>query len=160
MSRNVAPANAYPKGLHAVYRGRIVRAPKSFERAGKAPMVTSRIAVKMAAPSAPMEDRDALTEWVNVIAFTERTRHLLLQCTKGMTVAITGNVTKEFYTNNRSGKRDISRTIIVEDILSAGGSLQPGVSHPADIDHEIKTRLTDLLPESEPLSDDGVPDLD
>ena len=122
-------------------------------------MVTSRLAVKMAAPSAPREDRDALTEWVNVIAFTERTRHLLMQCAKGMLVAISGNVTKEFYTN-RNGDREISQTIIVEDILSTGGSLQPDVAHPADIDHEIKTRLTDLIPETEPGTDDGVPDLD
>ena len=122
-------------------------------------MVTSRIAVKMATPSAPRDDHDALTEWVNVIAFTERTRHLLMQCEKGMLVAISGNVTKEFYTN-RSGDREISRTIIVEDILSTGGSLQPDVAHPADMDLEIKTRLTDLLPETEPLPDDGLPDLD
>ena len=154
-----APANAYPRGLHAVYRGRVVRPPRSFERPGKAPMVTSRIAVKMAAPSAPRDDHDALTEWVNVIAFTERTRHLLMQCTKGMLVAITGNVTKEFY-ENRAGERDISRTIIVEDILSTGGSLQPDVAHPADMDHEIKTRLTDLVPQAQPLPDDGLPDLD
>jgi single-stranded DNA-binding protein len=82
-----------------------------------------------------------------------------MQCTKGMLVAICGNVTKEFYTS-RSGDREISRTIIVEDILSTGGSLQPEVAHPADIDHDIKTRLTDLVPETEPLPDDGLPDLD
>ena len=155
-----APANAYPRGLHAVYRGRVVRAPRSFDRPGKPPMATSRIAVKMAAPSAPRDDHDALTEWVNVIAFTERTRHLLMQCEKGMLVAICGNVTKEFYTNRSSDQREISRTIIVEDILSVGGSLQPGVAHPADMDHEMKTRLTDLVPESEPLPEDGFPDLD
>ena len=101
-------------------------------------MVTCRIAVKMAAPSAPREDHNALTEWVNVIAFTERTRHLLMQCEKGMLVAISRNVTKEFY-QSRSGEREISRTIIVEDILSTAGSLQPEVAHPADMDHEIKT---------------------
>ena len=125
-----------------MYRGRVVRAPRSFDRPGKPPMATSRIAVKMAAPSAPRDDHDALTEWVNVIAFTERTRHLLMQCEKGMVVAITGNVT------------------IVEDVLSVGGSLQPGVAHPADMDHEMKTRLTDLVPENEPLPEDGFPDLD
>ena len=54
----------------------------------------------------------------------------------------------------------MSRTIIVEDILSVGGSLQPDVSHPADIDHDIKTRLTNLMPEQEPIPEDGVPDLD
>ena len=76
-----------------------------------------------------------------------------------MLVAVSGNVTKEFYTS-RSGDREISRTIIVEDILSVGGSLQPEVAHPADMDHDIKTRLTDLLPETDPVSDDGMPDLD
>ena len=78
-----APPNAYPRGLHAVYRGRTVKEPRAFERPGKQPMVTCRIAVKMAAPSAPRDDHNALTEWVNVIAFTERTRHLLMQCDEG-----------------------------------------------------------------------------
>ena len=41
-----APANPYPRGLHAVYRGRTVRDPRSFERPGKPPMVTCRIAVR------------------------------------------------------------------------------------------------------------------
>ena len=154
-----APPNAYPRGLHAVYRGRIVRPPQERTRSGKTPMVTSRMAVKMAAPSAPRDDHDALTEWVNVLAFTERSRHLLMQCTKGTLVAVSGNVTKEFY-ETRSGGREISRTIIVEDILSTAGSLQPDVAHPADIDDDIKTRLTNRLPESEPLPDDGMPDLD
>ena len=121
-------------------------------------MVTSRMAVKMQAPSAPREDWDELTEWVNVIAFTERNRHLLLQCTKGMLVTVSGNVTKEFYQSS-AGTREPSRTIIVEDILSVGGSLQPDVSHPADIDHDIKTRLTNLIPEQEPLPEDGGPDI-
>ena len=154
-----APQNAYPRGLHAVYRGRITRPPQERTRAGKPPMVTSWMAVKMQAPSAPREDWNELAEWVNVIAFTERNRHLLLQCTKGMLVAVSGNVTKEFY-RRRAGTRELSRTMIVEDILSVGGSLQPDVSHRADIDHDIKTRLTNLMPETEPLPDDGLPDLD
>ena len=54
------PANAYPRGLHAVYRGRVVRVPKTIERSGRAPMVTSRIAVNMASGSTPQVDRDAL----------------------------------------------------------------------------------------------------
>ena len=152
-----APANAYPRGLHAVYRGRIVRAPTEIDRAGKPPMVTARIAVKMAAPSAPRED--ALTEWVNVIAFTERNRHLLAQCEKGMLVAVSGNVTKEFY-ETRAGGRQESRTIIAEDIISVGGSLQPNVAHPADIDDDVKVKLADLVPEAGPEPTDGIPDLD
>ena len=113
-------------------------------------MVTARIAVKMAAPSAPRED--ALTEWVNVIAFTERNRHLLAQCEKGMLVAVSGNVTKEFY-ETRAGGRQESRTIIAEDIISVGGSLQPNVAHPADIDDDVKVKLADLVPEAGPETD-------
>ena len=59
-----------------------------------------------------------------------------------------------------TGEREISRTIIIEDITSTGGSLERGVAHPADMDHEIKTRITDLVPEAEPLPEDGLPDLD
>ena len=135
-------ANAYPRGLHGVYRGRIVRQPKTIERSGRAPMVTSRIAVNMSSGSTPKADRDALTEWVNVIAFSERNGHLLSQCAKGRLIAVSGNVTKEFY-QTRTGERAVSRTIIVEDIVSAAGSLQPNVSHPADMDDTIETRLAD-----------------
>ena len=157
------PANAYPRGLHAVYRGRIVRPPKTIDRSGKPPMVTSRIAVNMASASSAREDRDALTEWVNVIAFSDRTRHLLSQCDKGQMIAVTGNVTKEFY-QTRSGERAESRTIIVEDMLSAAGSLQPNVAHPADMDDSIKSRLADAasqaMPETKPIPEDGMPELD
>ena len=127
-------------------------------------MVTSRIAVNMASASSAREDRDALTEWVNVIAFSERTRHLLSQCDKGQ-IAVTGNVTKEFY-QTRSGERAESRTIIVEDMLSAAGSLQPNVAHPADMDDSIKSRLADAdaasraMPETKPIPAAGMPDLD
>ena len=126
-------------------------------------MVTSRNAVNMASGSTPQVDRDALTEWVNVIAFSERNRHVLGQCTKGQLIAVSGNVTKEFY-NARSGERAISRTIIVEDILSVAGSLQPNVAHPADMDDTIKNRFadtaSDVLPEAQAIPEDGMPELD
>ena len=112
-------------------------------------MVTSRIAVNMASASTPREERDALTEWVNIIAFSERTRHLLSQCAKGQMIAVTGNVTKEFY-QTRSGERAESRTIIVEDMLSAAGSLQPNVAHPADMDDSIKNRLAEAASQAMP----------
>ena len=70
--RSGGPPHAYPKGLHGCYRGRLVRNPRLIERAEKSPMATGRIAVHMAAPNAKREDREALTEFVNVIAFDER----------------------------------------------------------------------------------------
>lgn len=122
-------------------------------------MVTTRIAVKMAAPSAPREARDTLTEWVNVIAFTERSRHLLSQCEKGMLVAVTGTSRRS---STRAGAADDrrARTIIAEDIISVGGSLQPNVAHPADIDDDVKVKLADLVPEAGPEPTHGIPDLD
>ena len=46
-------------------------------------MATARIAVHMASANSSREDRNALTEFVNVIAFNERCRHLLMNCSKG-----------------------------------------------------------------------------
>ena len=105
--RSGGPPHAYPKGLHGCYRGRLVRNPRLIERAERAPMATARIAVRMAAPNTPREDRDALTEFVNVLAFDERCRHLLMNGSTGQLVAIVGGVTLETYTG-RDGKKNRS----------------------------------------------------
>ncbi|MCY4506817.1 MAG: single-stranded DNA-binding protein [Acidobacteria bacterium] len=159
-----APPNSYPKGLHGVYRGRLVRNPRVVDRRGKSPMVTARIAVNLAAPSVPPEARAELTEWVNVLAFSERTRHLLLQCRKGDQLAVMGGVSLDLYTT-RAGDRGVSRTIVAEDVASTAGSLQPDVAHPADIDEGVKaeaakTAAALLPPERQDVPLDGVPDLD
>ena len=91
------PPNSYSRGLHGVYRGRLVRDPRVVQRSGKSPMVTARIAVNLAAPSVPPEARAEFTEWVNVLAFSERTRHLLSQCGKGQQVAVMGGVSLDVY---------------------------------------------------------------
>ena len=108
--RSGGPPHAYPKGLHGCYRGRLVRNPRLIERPERPPMATGRIAVHMAAPNTPREDRDALTEYVNVLAFDERCRHLLMNCSSGQLVAIVGGVTLETY-KGRDGKKKIGRTI-------------------------------------------------
>ena len=138
--RSGGPPHSYPKGLHGCYRGRLVRNPKLIERAEKSPMATGRIAVHMAAPSAKREDRDALTEFVNVIAFDERCRHLLMNCSTGHLVAVVGGVTLDFY-QNREGEKKISRTIIAEDLYAAAASIQPKGTHPADMEDTLKDRL-------------------
>ena len=76
-----------------------------------------------------------------------------------MLVAISGNVTKEFY-QNRSGERDISRTIIVEDILSTAGSLQPDVAPPGRHGPRDQDAAHRSGAPGRALPDDGVPDLD
>lgn len=99
-----------------------------------------------------------------MIAFSERTRHLLSQCDKGQMLAVTGNGSRDFYESRRSGETVVSRTIIVEGVLSAAGSLQRDVPHPADIDPGLKSGMEDalsgVLPERQPTPPDGVPDLD
>ena len=158
------PPHAYPRGLHGCYRGRLVRTPKLIEREDKPPMATGRIAVHLASPNASREDRDALTEFVNVIAFDERCRHLLMNCSTGQLIAVVGGVTLDFYKSRRTGDRQISRTIIAEDMYAAAASIQPKGTHPADIDESLKDRLgtaaTAAVPEPVTLPEGESPDLD
>ena len=113
-------------------------------------MATARIAVHMAAPNTPREDREALTEFVNVLAFDERCKHLLMNCSTGQLVAIVGGVTLETY-KGRDGKKKIGRTIIAEDLYAAAASIQPKGTHPADMDDGLKNRIgaaaLDAVPE-------------
>lgn len=70
------------------------------------------------APNTWREEGDALTEFVNVLAFDERCRHLLMNCPTGQLVAVVGGVTLEMYTT-RDGKKKIGRTIIAENMYAA-----------------------------------------
>lgn len=74
-----------------------------------------------------------------------------------------GKVTLESYTT-RSGEPPGCRTIVAEELISDVGTLQPNVPHPADIDDELKTAMDEatagVLPERQPLPEDGVPELD
>lgn len=147
--RSHAPPHAYPKGLHGCYRGRLVRNPKLIERDEKTPMATGRIAVHMAAPNTSREERDQLTEYVNVIAFDERCRHLLMSCTTGQLLAVVGGVSLGFY-KSRDGTRKVSRTIIAEDLYAAAASIQPKGTHPADMDDNLKDRISAAAGETTP----------
>ena len=104
-------------------------------------MASGRIAVQMTTGSKPREERDALTEWVNVIAFTERCRHLLMCCSKGQLIAVMGGVTLDSYRSVQDGSIQISRTLVIEDMYGAAASIQPDVTHPADIEADLKDRI-------------------
>lgn len=162
-STGAPPQGSYPKGLYAVYRGRLVKDPKEVTRGrDKPPTVSARMAVAMASSKVPLEQRDTLTEWVNVLAFGARVRHLLMQCSKGQTIAVTGNVTCELRTL-RSGEEIAERTIIAEDLMGVAASLQPNVSHPADMDAGIKAALataTEDKPTRTPIPEGGAVELD
>ena len=59
----------------------------------------------MAAPSVATEEREKLTEWVNVIAFSEALKTKLLKCKSGEPIVIMGNVTLKFYTTEQGNTR-------------------------------------------------------
>ena len=62
----------------------------------------------MAARTSRPEERDQLTEWVDVIAFSEAMQARLLACEKGETIAVSGKVTERFY-RRRTGETSSSR---------------------------------------------------
>ena len=76
----------------------------------------------MAAPDVPTEVRDRLTEWVNVIAFSDALKTRLMKCKKSEAIAVMGNVTLKFYKTNQ-GEERIDRTIIAESVMSASASV-------------------------------------
>ena len=80
MSRTSTPG-AVPRGCYAVYRGNLGGDPKSIDR--DRPFASARMGVNMAAPDVGAEERDQLTEWVNIIAFSDALRAKLLKCSRG-----------------------------------------------------------------------------
>ncbi|MCY4122171.1 MAG: single-stranded DNA-binding protein, partial [Acidobacteria bacterium] len=87
---------AIPRACDCTYRGNLAAKPKVREKDGRK-FVTARIGVNMAAPNVPREEQDELTEWVDVMAFSEAMQARLLACEKGETIGVSGNVTKKFY---------------------------------------------------------------
>jgi len=85
-------------------------------------MTSARMAVNLAVPGTGREDRDKLSEWVNVAAFTKRSRERLEQASKGDMIAVLGTVSKHFY-HHRDGERRIERTIFADDVMSADAVL-------------------------------------
>ena len=88
------------------------------------PFAATRIAVNMTAPSVPTEEREKLTEWVNVIAFSDALKTKLLKCKTGEPIVVMGNVTLEFYTTEEGDTR-IDRTIVADAIQAASASTLP-----------------------------------
>ena len=73
---------AIPGGCCTCYRGNLASDPRHVEQENTS-FAAARMAVNMAAPDVPAEERDKLTEWVNVIAFSEALRTKLLKCETG-----------------------------------------------------------------------------
>ena len=110
-----------PRACDATYRGNLAAVPQKIEKDGRS-FVSARIGVNMAAPNVPREEQDELTEWIDVMAFSEAMQARLLACEKGETIAVSGNVTKKPYPR-RNGETGISRTIIADYIRAASASI-------------------------------------
>ena len=112
---------AIPRACDATYRGNLADKPRLVEK-NERKFAAGRIGVNMAAPDVSPEERDQLTEWVDVIAFSEAMQARLLACEKGETIAVSGNVTKKFY-QRRNGETAQGRTIVADYIRAAGASI-------------------------------------
>ena len=67
----------------------------------------ARMGVSMAAPDLPTEARERLTEWVNVIVFTEALQAKLLKCNKGDLICGDGQRdTRKSYQTQAGEERD------------------------------------------------------
>ena len=111
-----------PRACDCTYRGNLAAKPKLIEKDDGRKFVSATIGVNMAAPTVPREEQDELTEWVDVMAFSEAMQARLLACEKGETIGVSGNVTKKFY-QRRNGETAVSRTIIADYIRAASASI-------------------------------------
>ena len=111
---------AVPRGCYTTYRGNLAADARKVERESGS-FATARIGVNMAAPDVPTEARERLTEWVNVIAFTDALQVKLLKCKKGDLICVMGNVTRKFY-QTQAGEEGIDRTIIADAMMGPSSS--------------------------------------
>ena len=110
-----------PRACDCTYRGNLAAKPQVIEKDGRK-FVSARMGVNMAAPNVPREEQDELTEWVDVMAFSEAMQARLLACEKGETIAVSGNVTKKFF-QRRNNETAVSRTIIADYVRAASASI-------------------------------------
>ena len=103
------------RGCDATYRGYLAAKPKRMERELGGEMMTARIGVKMAAPDVPAEERDEMTEWVNVLVFAPKLMARLEQAEKGGLITVLGSVDKKIW-QTRTGEARIDRTIVADDL--------------------------------------------
>jgi len=113
---------AIPRACDCTYRGNLAAKPKLIEKDDGRKFVSARMGVNMAAPNVPREEQDELTEWVDVMAFSEAMQARLLACEKGETIGVSGNVSKRFYQRG-NGETAVSRTIIADYVRAASASM-------------------------------------
>ena len=120
--RSTAPG-AIPRGCYASYRGNLAGPPRKVEQNTRT-FAAARMGVNMAAPDVATEEREKLTEWVNIIAFSDALMAKLLKGKTGEPVVVMGNVTLKFYSTG-GGETRVDRTIVADAIMSASASVLP-----------------------------------
>ena len=113
---------AVPRGCIACYRGHLGADPRQVQQQENRSFATARMGVNMAAPDVPAEVRDQLTEWVNVMAFSEALQQRLMKCKKGSMLVVMGNVTLKLYKTG-SGEERVDRTVIAESLIAVEASV-------------------------------------
>ncbi len=121
-ARSTAPG-AIPRGCYASYRGNLAGPPRKVEQNNRT-FAAARMGVNMAAPDVASEEREKLTEWVNIIAFSEALMTKLLKGKTGEPIVVMGNVTLKFYSTG-GGETRVDRTIVADSIMSASASVLP-----------------------------------
>ena len=148
--------------LYATYRSRAFDA-EAVQRPETGPMVQARIACLIAGPTALAEDRDDLTEWVNVIAFDKQPRKALAAVKRGDPVAVMGSVTAS-YCRTRNHERRYARTPIADAIMAMPRTERGGRAAAATYT-ETGDALADIADGmigdvTRPKDAGGTPDLD
>ena len=106
------------RGCDATYRGWLSAEPRKMQRELGGEMMAARMGVNMAASDVPAEQKDELTEWVNVLVFSPKLMARLEKAEKGGLITVIGSVDKKWW-ESQTGERRIDRTIIADDLLLA-----------------------------------------
>ena len=144
MSEQTQTPGGKPRNCETVYRGRVAVEPKSIERGERPPLVRTRISVNMYGPRTRDEDRDRLTEWVDVLAFSAAARERLLRFEKGDRIIVMGPVTVSFY-RTKDGKEMTSRTIIADQVTGAAASNVRNAEEPETAPAGTREKVEEVL---------------
>ena len=120
------------RGCDATYRGYLGAKPKRMERELGGEMMIARIGVNMTAPDVPAEERDEMTEWVNVLVFSPKLMTRLEKAEKGDLIAVIGSVDKKIW-QTRTGESRVERTIVADDLLLRSDSKPMPEPGPEDL---------------------------
>ena len=84
-------------GMRRTYRGHLAAPATRREREFGGEMMSAWIVVNMVEADASPEERDEMTEWVNVLVFSPKLMKRLEGQPKGAQITVIGSVAKKFW---------------------------------------------------------------